>query len=152
SVNEANPQMFPVLSGRGVIVKTYNPVVDGGTYSRVTWKASAEFDVTDQSLLYATAESGYRAGGFQLAEGKSYYNPEFITAYSIGSKNRFLDNRVQLNLEAFWWKYKDQQITYFTVDTSGTLINSNENAGRATIKGLDVDLIVKPASATTLNA
>jgi len=152
STDQANPQVFPVLSGRGVILKTYNPVIDSGTYSRVTWKASVEFDVTPQSLLYASAESGYRAGGFQLSEGKSRYDPEFITAYSIGSKNRFLDNRVQLNLEAFWWKYKDQQITYFTVDTSGTLINSNENAGRATIRGVDADLIVKPTRSTTLNA
>jgi iron complex outermembrane receptor protein len=59
---------------------------------------------------------------------------------------------VQLNLEGFYWKYKDQQITYFTVDTSGVLINSNENAGRVTIKGIDADLIVKPMRNTTLSA
>ena len=94
----------------------------------------------------------YRAGGFQLAEGRSRYKPEFITAFTIGSKNRFLNNRLQLNLEGFLWKYKDQQITYFTVDTSGALINSNENAGRATIKGFDVDAIARPFTGTTLSA
>ena len=97
-------------------------------------------------------ETGYRAGGLQMSESRTRYKPEFITAYTIGSKNRFFDNRVQLNLEAFIWKYRDQQITYFTVDTSGTLINSSENAGRATIKGIDADLLVKPAHGTTLNA
>ncbi len=152
STDQANPQVFPLLNGRGTILKTYNPVVDSGTYSRVTWKASAEFDLGPQNLLYATVETGYRAGGFQLAEGKSHYDPEFITAYTIGSKNRFFDNRVQLNVEGFYWKYKDQQITYFTVDTSGTLINSSENAGKATIKGFDVDATVKATPTTTLNA
>ncbi|MDE2435565.1 MAG: TonB-dependent receptor [Sphingomonadales bacterium] len=152
STDAAHPQVYPLLSGAGVILKTYNPVVASGTYSRVTWKASAEYDVGPQNLLYATVETGYRAGGFQLAEGRPSYKPEYITAYSVGSKNRFLNNKVQLNLEAFLWKYRDQQITYFTVDSSGTLINSNENAGRLTIKGVDADLIVKPTRTTTLNA
>ncbi|ODU67629.1 MAG: hypothetical protein ABT11_19625 [Novosphingobium sp. SCN 66-18] len=152
STAQAGYQVFPLQNGVGAILKTYNPVNDALGFSRVTWKASAEFDVTDKNLLYATVETGYRAGGLQMTESKTRYKPEYITAYTIGSKNRFLDNRVQLNLEAFLWKYRDQQITYFTVDTSGTLINSSENAGRATIKGLDADLLIKPARSTTLNA
>lgn len=152
STDQPNVQVFPLLNGVGAILKTYTPVVDNLKFSRVTWKGSAEFDVTDHNLLYATVETGYRAGGLQMTERKSVYKPEFITAYTIGSKNRFFDNRLQLNVEAFLWKYRDQQITYFTVDTSGTLINSSENAGRATIKGIDADLVAKPASGTTLNA
>lgn len=152
ATDQPNVQVFPVLTGAGLILKTYNPVVDSGSYSRATWKISAEYDVAPDSLLYATVETGYRAGGFQLAEGRPTYKPEYITAYSIGSKNRFFDNKVQLNLEAFWWKYRDQQITYFTVDSSGTLINSNENAGKLTVKGFDIDLIAKPTTTTTLNA
>jgi len=152
STDQAGYQVFPLLTGAGAILKTYNPVVDSKGFSRVTWKGSAEFDLSPHNLLYATVESGYRAGGLQMTESKTSYKPEFITAYTIGSKNRFLDNHVQLNLEGFIWKYRDQQITYFTVDTSGTLINSNENAGRATIKGFDVDLLIKPTGRTTLNA
>lgn len=152
TTNKANPQVFPLLNGVGAILKTHTPIDDSVKFSRVTWKASAEFDMTEQNLLFATAESGYRAGGLQMTERRSRYNPEFITAFTIGSKNRFFDNHVQLNVEGFLWKYRDQQITYFTVDTSGTLINSSENAGKATIKGADVDLLVKPLRGTTLNA
>ncbi|HEX7657169.1 MAG TPA: TonB-dependent receptor, partial [Sphingomonas sp.] len=152
STDQAGYQSLVLNNGVATILKTYDPVIDHGTYSRVTWKASAEYDVAPHSLLYATVETGYRAGGFQLAEGRPKYNPEFLTAYTIGSKNRFFDNRVELNLEAYLWKYRDQQITYFTVDTSGTLISSTENAGRATIKGIDADLIVKPLARTTLSA
>jgi iron complex outermembrane receptor protein len=146
------PQVFPLVNGIGTILKTDNPVHDGGNYSRVTWKASAEFDVAPDSLLYATFETGYRAGGFQLSEGRTTYKPEFLDAYTIGSKNRFLGGKLQLNIEAFLWKYRDQQITYFTVDPSGTLISSTENVGRMTTKGVDVDVIVKPARHTLLNA
>lgn len=152
ATDQANVQVFPLLNGVGTILKTYEPVVATRNFSRVTWKASAEFDVTPSNLLYATVETGYRAGGLQLAEGRPEYRPEFLDAYTIGSKNRFFGNKVQLNLEAFYWKYRDQQITYFTVDTSGTLISSNENAGKVTIKGFDVDAIVKPMRNTTLSA
>ncbi|MFM5954842.1 MAG: TonB-dependent receptor [Novosphingobium sp.] len=152
STDQPHVQVFPLLSGAGLILKTYNPETASGTYSRVTWKGSAEYDLSPSNMVYATAESGYHSGGFQMAEGRPSYKPEYITAYSVGSKNRFFDNKLQLNLEGFLWKYKDQQITYFTVDTSGTLINSNENAGRATIKGFDIDLIAKPMSTTTLSA
>lgn len=147
-----NTQVFPLLNGRGTILKSHSPVSDGGSFDRVTWKLSGEFDVAPDSLLYATAESGYRAGGFQLAEGNPQYAPEYITAYSIGSKNRFFGNKLQLNAEAFLWKYKDQQISYFSLDfASGVLINRTANAGRATIKGFDVDVIAKPLSNTTLS-
>lgn len=146
------PRVFPLLNGRGAISQTYNPVNSNRTFDRWTFKASAEFDIAPDNLLYATFESGYRAGGLQLAEGRTSYEPEFLDSYTIGSKNRFFDNKVQLNLEAFLWKYRDQQITYFTVDTSGTLINSNENAGRVEIKGVEADLIVKPMRNTTFSA
>ena len=151
SSDQPGYQVFPLVNGVGAILKTYNPVVDTKSFSRVTWKASAEFDLTPTSLLYATAESGYRAGGLQMTESKTTYKPEFITAYTLGSKNRFFGNRLQVNLEAFWWKYRDQQISYFTVDTSGTLISSSENAGRSSIKGLDVDVLAKPFPGTSLS-
>jgi iron complex outermembrane recepter protein len=146
------PRIFPLLNGRGVIQQTYSPVNSTRKFDRWTWKGSAEFDVAEDNLLYATYETGYRAGGLQLAEGRPTYEPEYLDSFTLGSKNRFFDNKVQINLEAFWWKYKDQQITYFTVDTSGTLINSNENAGRVDIKGIEADLIFKPTRNTTVSA
>jgi iron complex outermembrane receptor protein len=148
----ATPQVFPLLNGLGTILKTYAPVVATREFSRTTYKASSEFDLTDSNLLYLTFETGYRAGGLQLAEGRPNYGPEFLDAFTLGSKNRFFDDRLQVNVEGFYWKYRDQQITYFTVDPNGTLLNSNENAGRVTIKGADVDAIVMPTQSTTLSA
>lgn len=152
STDQPNAQFYTLTNGVGIIQKTYYPVVESGSFSRVTWKAGAEYDLAPDSLLYATAESGYRAGGFQLSEGNPTYKPEFITAYTIGSKNRFWNNKIQLNVEAFYWKYKDQQINYFTVSPDSVLINTIDNAGKADIKGFDVDFMVKPMRNTTLSA
>lgn len=146
------PQVLPLLNGVGTILKTFDTVVDTRKFSHVTWKASAEFDIAESSLLYVTYETGYRAGGIQLVPGRTQYRPEFLDSLSFGSKNRFFDNHVQLNLEAFWWKYKDQQIAYFVVDNNGVLNYSTENAGKVDIKGVDVDLIAKVTRGTTLTA
>jgi len=153
-------QVFPVISytptngaSRSIILKSVQSVDDQRTFSKVTWRAATEFEITDKNLLYASVETGYRAGGLQIGGGRSDYEPEYITAYTIGSKNRFFNNQLQVNLEAFYWKYKNQQITYFSYSaTSGTVANTNENVGRSTIKGFDIDTTFKPFSRTTLSA
>lgn len=75
------------------------------------WKAGAEWDVTPDSLAYVTVATGYKQGGvFAGPPPKNTYEPETLTAYELGSKNRFMDNRVQLNLDAFYYKYKNFQV------------------------------------------
>ncbi len=144
-------QNIALLNGRGTVRRTNVPVTDSRTESKVTWRVSAQYDVAQNSLLYATYETGYRAGGLQLAEGTPTYKPEYLNAASIGSKNRFLNGKLQLNAEAFVWKYKDQQINYFTQSASGTLINSTQNIGRATNQGIDVDLLFAATRTTQLS-
>ena len=67
------------------------------------------------------------------------YQPEKITAYSVGSKNRFLDNRLQLNGELFYWIYKNQQISHVGVDSAGTVIFPTDNVGKAKMKGFELE-------------
>lgn len=109
------------------------------TSGELTYRAAAEFDVAPQSLLYASVESGYRSGGFSAAAGFETYEPEFITAYTIGMKNRFLDNRVQLNIEGFWWDYTNQQVNFVGLDINGLTANRTQNVGRSRIRGIEVE-------------
>ena len=109
------------------------------TKSKATYRGAIELDVAPRSLLYASVETGYRSGGFSAAAGFETYNPEYITAYTIGMKNRFLDNRVQLNLEAFYWDYKDQQVNFVGLDVNGRTANRTQNVGKSRIKGFEVD-------------
>jgi iron complex outermembrane recepter protein len=90
-------------------------------------------------LLYATVETGFKAGGFFFTHDVPTYQPEKITAYSVGSKNRFLDNRLQLNAEAFYWLYKRQQISEIGQDSTGTVIFPTLNVGKSTLKGVELE-------------
>jgi iron complex outermembrane recepter protein len=113
---------------------------------------AAEYDVGPSSLAYLSYETGYRSGGFSISLGNETFEPEFITALTLGLKNRFFDNRVQLNIEAFRWKYRDQQVSHFGLDSLGLNSFFTENIGRSTIQGIDVDLQFKAARNTIFDA
>jgi iron complex outermembrane receptor protein len=83
------------------------------SYSALTYKAGVEADLSAQSLLYAQVASGYKAGGFSTtATPPLAYEPEKLIALEVGSKNRFLDNRLQVNGELYYYRYKNYQVQY----------------------------------------
>jgi iron complex outermembrane receptor protein len=149
------PPVIPIAGSGipGAIVQRSNRLQDNSlTFSRVTWRAAVEYDAAPRSLLYASAETGFRSGGFSGAVGFETYNPEFLTAYTIGSKNRLFDNRLQLNLEGFYWKYKDQQVNFVGLDAANNTANQTRNIGESTIKGLEVETQFLATPSTLLGA
>lgn len=117
--------------------------------SEVTYRLAIEYDVTPDNLLYASFENGFRSGGFNLSFGRETYEPEFIDAFTIGSKNRFFDDRLELNAELFYWEYKGQQLAALGVDANGDNSFYTRNVGASTILGADIDFQVL-ATETTL--
>ena len=122
------------------------------SFERFTYRLAADWDITSRNLLYASFETGFKSGGFFFATTGGTFKPERIDAFTVGSKNRFLGNRLQLNAEAFYWRYKDQQISHVGVDSAGLAIFPTENVGRATFKGVEVEARVLPAPNTMLSA
>jgi iron complex outermembrane recepter protein len=81
------------------------------SWSKTTWKAGIEHDLGASSMVYANVSTGYKQGGvFAGLPPFNVYKPETITAYEIGAKNRFDDNRLQVNADAFYYNYKNYQI------------------------------------------
>lgn len=116
--------------------------------SKLTYRGAVEFDVAPRSLLYASVESGYRSGGFSVATGFETYQPETITAYTIGAKNRFFNNKLQVNVEGFLWDYNNQQVSHIALDLGGRTANYTQNIGSSRIKGIEVDgkLLITPTT------
>lgn len=125
------------------------PLSSDLSFGEATYRIGAEWDWAPSNLLYATFATGYRAGGVDLGVGNPTYDSEFIDAITIGSKNRFFGDTLQVNAELFQWKYDGQQISYFTtVDSAATFPIAN---GDATIKGLDIDVIWAASDNTTIS-
>jgi iron complex outermembrane receptor protein len=130
-------------------------VIDSGLKNnKFTYRLAAQYDLSPQNMVYASFETGYHAGGFSFARGVETYRPETIKAYTIGTKNRFFDNILQVNLEAFLWKYKNQQFSQFGYDLGDppSTVFLTRNIGNSTIKGLDLDVELLATRNTLLSA
>jgi iron complex outermembrane receptor protein len=112
----------------------------------VTWRLGSEVDLGPRSLAYAAIETGYRPGGFNTATGFETYEPERITAYTLGLRHGTADGKIQVDLEAFWWNYRDQQVSSLRPDLSVPARNANitENIGNSRIRGVEADVRVRP--------
>lgn len=128
------------------------PVNGTTSPSKTTFRAVVEFEPRPASLLYASVETGYRVGGFSFSSIKPAFAPETITAYTIGSKNRFFDNRFQVNIEGFVWRYKNQQVSHQTVGATGSVEFITENIGESLNRGGEIEIVAKPLRNTVLNA
>lgn len=144
----ASGAVVPIANG-GAVRRIDSPATGRFNEDKVTYRGAVEFDVAPRSLLYASVETGYRAGGFNP---DSSYGPENITAFTLGSKNRFLDNRLQINLEGFWWKYRDQQLSYLGINSLGAVGLLTRNIGRSETRGVEVEALAQVTSTTQLSA
>lgn len=126
------------------------------SFDNISWKFGAEFDVAPQSMAYASVSRGYKGGGFSPIVAPNTFGSEKLTAYVIGIKNRFLDNRLQVNLEGFYWDYIGQQVGFLSSGqiAPGQIGNVfvTENIGKSTIKGFDLDVAVQASSTIRLGA
>ena len=130
---------FGMTGPQALLINSPTEIDRSAGDEEITWRAAVEYDITPDNLLYASFETGFRAGGFNLTFGQEEYDPEYIDAYTIGAKNNFFDNRLQLNLEAFYWKYEGQQLAALGVDDRGNNSFYTRNVGESSIKGAEID-------------
>jgi outer membrane receptor protein involved in Fe transport len=137
--------------GRGPTFTTPQSVEFQETTGRLNVDWSPDLSFTDQTLIYASYSKGYKGGGFNppgvVALGLNpTYDPEFVNAYEIGTKNTLADGRLLLNLTGFYYDYQGYQI--------GRSVNRsvyNENID-AKIWGLELESIWEPIDNLRFNA
>lgn len=141
--------------------------------TKLTWRTGVDADVPG-GLAYGSVATGYKAGGFGdgcstgaagesnvTSKGEScvygqpyqpgaspeptavYYQPETLTAYEIGYKGKFFGGLLRLNAAAFYYDYKNLQLSG-VVNINGTPSLVTTNAGKASVKGLELEMIVQP--------
>jgi iron complex outermembrane receptor protein len=120
------------------------------TTPHVDWKAGIEADIAPHSMVYATIQTGYTNGSYQYFnntgllgaqnEGTApLIRPTELLAYTVGSKNRFFDNRLEVNDEAYYYNYKDLLIAAFSANPL-TFGNTFFNAHLVEIYGDQLDV------------
>ena len=129
-----------------------------------TYKAGIEYDLAAHSMLYAHVATGFKQGGLSPSVPPTVFEPEKLTSYELGLKNRFADNSVQVNLAAFYYDYRNYQLSSFdTVPLADTGLQvtspvvHNAKSGRIAGSEIEVEWLASQAdtiriSLTTLDA
>ena len=120
--------------------------------SKPSGRVSLDHQFTPDFMTYVSFNRGFKSGTFNAvvfpgAPIGPPVQPETLDDYSIGEKAEFFDHRVRVNSEAFWYSYKNIQVT--RIVAGGTALS---NAAKATIKGLDVDVSWLPIEHLTFTA
>lgn len=121
--------------------------------TQVTWRAGVDWNVTDNLLLYGNVSRGSKAlgfyGGVSIApEGYVPYKPEEVNAVEAGFK--YGTDTLSLNGAAFYYDYKDQQLSVDFVSGIGTLVNTVlTNIAKSEITGAELELTWVPTDGLT---
>ena len=130
-----------------------------------TPKYALTWEVDTNNTVYTSVAKGFRLGGANiyvppttcgqdlaangLTSGPPSYSPDSLWSYEVGSKSRFLDNRMSVNADLFYVKWKNIQQGVYLPTCAYTY---NANAGDATTKGFELDIKAKPLPGLTLTA
>ena len=132
------------------------------TFKYFTYRFAADYQITPDSLIYASYSTGIHSGGFgspfttttQPTGEFGTFNAERVRAFEVGTKNSFFDRRLQLNAAAFYNRYYDNQVqgTQFvsTGPNTGVNIATITNSGDTIAPGAELSFIAKPMSRLTL--
>jgi iron complex outermembrane receptor protein len=116
------------------------------SWSEFTPRAVLSWSPRKNFMAYTSVTRGFTAGGYNSeAATASIFNtpfaPETVTSYEAGFKSQWLDNKLRVNASVYDMKYKDKQELVF--NSTNSVLNI-VNAGRATVKGGELELAYKP--------
>ena len=136
---------------------------DSDSWSDTNFRINLDWTPNDDTLMYFSMTTGYRAGGFALgvldarsstggagcvAPGGLYanclkpvsYDAETVTAFEIGYKGTWLDGRAQVNASVYRYNYENYQDQIDSYDSArGASVETVVNAGDATNQGFEVE-------------
>lgn len=121
-------------------------------YDHIDWKIGVAADFGDASMLYGTIQTGYQPGTYNLfpstPEQSNLVRSATLIAYTAGMKNRFLDDRLQINDEAFYYRYDDLLVQSFNLNTA---LLTTFNARKTRIYGNQLDVLFEITDRDLLN-
>lgn len=125
------------------------------TFSKFNPMATVNYRWTDSISTYAKVATGYRAGGtYEGAPTGQFdlgtFGPEEVTTYELGLKSDWFDQSLRVNAAVFDSRYRDLQI-YVPIDPSDATRALFYNIGKATVRGLELDVAWAPVDDVELS-
>jgi iron complex outermembrane receptor protein len=89
-------------------------------FHNFNYKARLEYDLSAKNRIFGMVSSGYRPGDALVVQppGQVPFVKEVaaekLTSFEVGSKNRFLEDSLQLNVGLFYYRYRGFGTSYRT--------------------------------------
>lgn len=122
------------------------------SFNRFDYKVGLEADLSDTAMAYLTYQTGYQPGTFNEipntpTQSNLIKSPKLASIVG-GVKTRFLDNRLQLNLEGYYYSFNDLLIQAYNAQ-----VNYNEIFNAKTRSyGFQLDAVFQPTDDDRLSA
>ena len=145
--NRDEKDEFNLASGGGTGgLGSFSGAVFSGVFKSWTPRATFEYDLSDDSLVFISAAKGVKSGGFNgtatLEKNRTFDNDQNWT-YELGMKNTFNDGRLQLNATLFYIDWTNQQIIAADEGNVNPLsVSIVRNIGDVRSKGIELDTAV----------
>ena len=123
----------------------------------VSWRVGADWTPLQHTLAYASVSKGYKAGNFPTLAAASYLaerpvTQESVLAYELGVKTLFLQGRLRVNADVFYYDYDNKQLEMREPDPQGVfgLLNTLVNIPKSQETGAEVTSTLVPIRNLTL--
>ena len=131
-------------SGFEVVALGGAPYSFDKTYGHFDWKAGVEQDLSPTAMLYAVVQTGFQSGTFNaLPNTPTFSNevkPEELRSYTVGLKSRWLDDRLQVNDEFYYYDFHNLIIQAYDISAPYNLIF---NGDKVEVKGNQLDILAR---------
>jgi iron complex outermembrane recepter protein len=101
-----------------------------------TFKASLQYKIDSDRMVYATASSGYRPGGVNRNGNLPPYASDTLYNYEVGWKTTWNNGEIRWNGALFWENWDNFQFSFLGPNS----LTEIANAGEATVRGLETDV------------
>ena len=148
----------PGCAANTAIIPIPVDTIEGSTFrgsrsdNDFSFRAGLDYKYNDDVMFYGNYTTGYRSGGFTapFAGLVTEFSPENMTAIEGGIKSQFLNNTLQLNAAAYWYRYKDLQIN--VDDVLSPLVPITRNIGKSISAGFEAEVLWLPSDNWTVKA
>ena len=159
-----DPECETPLRLAGIPLSWAGRAEDSNTWGDVSWRLNLDWTPDDNTLVYLSGTTGYRAGGYGLgiADARAgeagsitplSYDQEHVLAFELGYKGTLLDETLQLNMAVYTYDYENYQDQIDAYDPIQDVVRDvPTNTGDARNSGFEADITWLPTDALTINA
>ncbi|MDO6560522.1 TonB-dependent receptor [Paraglaciecola chathamensis] len=137
SSDEVNTQAYDTLIQNEQFADVTNE------FDSTTTRFIAEYDVSDDTLMYLTRSEGNSPGGFNtstlLPDDLVVIDEEDMVMYELGVKSTMFDGKLYVSAATYTMDWTKQQLTDSFDEVEGPPVSYTSNAGSTEIKGLEIE-------------